>query len=91
MPDDTPHDVKQRRFDRLLEVQNEISREENQKLVGRTLRVLIDGRSEDGRYPLTARTDGFQLVLLDAAPDKIGQWADVTIERSSTWALFARL
>ena len=72
-------------------MQNRISREENQKLVGRTLRVLIDGRSEDERYPLTARTDGFQLVLLNAPPECIGQWADVKIERSSTWALFASL
>ena len=91
MPDPVPREEKQRWFDRLLDVQNRISREENQKLVGRVMRVLIDGRSEDKNYPLTARTDGFQLVLLKGSEDRIGQWADVAIERSSTWALFAEL
>ena len=91
MPDPVPREEKQRWFDRLLDVQNRISREENQKLVGRTMRVLIDGQSDDKNYPLTARTDGFQLVLLKGTADQIGKWADVTIERCSTWALFASL
>ncbi|HIU44261.1 MAG TPA: tRNA (N6-isopentenyl adenosine(37)-C2)-methylthiotransferase MiaB [Candidatus Ventrousia excrementavium] len=91
MPDPVPREEKQRWFDRLLDVQNRISREENQKLVGRTMRVLIDGQSDDKNYPLTARTDGFQLVLLKGTADHIGKWADVTIERCSTWALFASL
>ena len=55
------------------------------------MRVLIDGQSDDKNYPLTARTDGFQLVLLKGTADHIGKWADVTIERCSTWALFASL
>lgn len=89
MPDPVSREQKQQWFDRLLDVQNRISREENQKLVGRTMRVLIDGRSDDENYPLTARTDGFQLVLLKGPVNRIGQWADVTIDRASTWALFA--
>lgn len=91
MPDPVSREEKQRRFDRLLSVQNDISREENQKLVGRTVRVLVDGLSDDKNYPLTARTDGFQLVLLKGDAGRIGQWADVVIERGSTWALFASL
>ena len=91
MPDPASREEKQRRFDRLLDVQNRISKEENQKLLGRTLRVLVDGLSDDKDYPLTARTDGFQLVLLKGSADQVGRWADVTIERASTWALFASL
>ncbi len=91
MPDPVTREEKQHRFDRLLDVQNGISKEENQKLVGRTMRVLIDGLSDDKNYPLTARTDGFQLVLLKGDAGSVGQWADVVIERGSTWALFASL
>lgn len=91
MPDPISREEKQRWFDRLLDVQNRISREENAKFAGKTLRVLVDGLSEDPKYPLTARTDGFQLVLLRGSPENIGRWADVKIEKSSTWALFANL
>lgn len=91
MPDPISREEKQRWFDRLLDVQNRISREENAKFAGKTLRILVDGLSEDPKYPLTARTDGFQLVLLRGSPENIGRWADVKIEKSSTWALFANL
>ena len=91
MPDPVSRAEKQRWFDRLLEVQNRISREKNAEYVGRTLPVLIDGRSEDPKYDLTARTDGFKLVHLRGSEDLIGQFAEVEIDRSSTWALFGKV
>ncbi len=91
MPDPVSRAEKQRWFDRLLEVQNRISREKNAEYVGRTLPVLIDGRSEDPNYDLTARTDGFKLVHLRGSEDRIGQFAEAEIDRSSTWALFGKV
>ena len=91
MPDPISRAEKQRWFDRLLEVQNRISREKNAEYVGRTLPVLIDGRSEDPNYDLTARTDGFKLVHLRGGEDLIGQFAEAEIDRSSTWALFGKV
>ena len=91
MPDPVSRAEKQRWFDRLLEVQNRISREKNAEYVGRTLPVLIDGRSEDPNYDLTARTDGFKLVHLRGGEDRIGQFAEAEIDRSSTWALFGKV
>lgn len=91
MPDPISRAEKQRWFDRLLEVQNRISREKNAEYVGRTLPVLIDGRSEDPNYDLTARTDGFKLVHLRGSEDLIGQFAEAEIDRSSTWALFGKV
>ena len=52
---------KNRRFDRLCEVQNRISQEIHQAYVGRTMRVLVDGK--DGEL-LTARTEGGRLVRM---------------------------
>ena len=50
--DPVPGDVKQERWERLMELQQGISLEKNQKLVGKTLQVLIEGygemESEDG-------------------------------------------
>ncbi|MEA5039682.1 MAG: tRNA (N6-isopentenyl adenosine(37)-C2)-methylthiotransferase MiaB [Clostridiaceae bacterium] len=78
-------------FDRLVAAQLEISREKNGAYVGRTERVLIEGVSEDDRWQLSGRTDGFKLVHLVGDQALIGGFANVLIEDSSTWALFGRL
>ena len=46
LPDDIPFDVKRRRNNELLAVQNQISEEDNQKFLGRTVDVLIEGPSK---------------------------------------------
>ena len=91
MPDPVSREEKQRWFDRLLAVQNRISREINAEYVGRTLPVLIDGRSEDPNYDLTGRTEGFKLVHLHGDVSRIGEYAMAEIDRSSTWALFGKV
>jgi len=88
MPDPECADDKQRRFDRLLQVQNEISRDINNGYLGKTCKVLIDGYSEDSRYVYKGRTDGFKLVHINGESGLLGRWVDVEIDRVSTWALF---
>ena len=84
MPDPTPREEKNRRFDRLLAVQNQISEEKHRAYVGKTLRVLVDGRDGD---QLTARTDGGRLVRFEGSDDLIGQFLNLTITDSTTWSL----
>ena len=91
MPDPATRQEKQKWFDKLLAVQNRISREKNAEYVGKTLEVLVDGRSEDPNYDLTARTEGFKLVHICGSEDLIGQTVLVEIERSSTVALFGKV
>ena len=91
MPDPATRQVKQKWFDKLLAVQNRISREKNAEYVGKTLEVLVDCRSEDPNYDLTARTEGFKLVHICGSEDLIGQTVQVEIERSSTVALFGKV
>ena len=50
--------------------------------------VLVDGKDGDR---LTARTDGGRLVHLKGDPALIGQFAEVTITASNTWALYGEL
>ena len=88
MPDDVTKEEKQQRFDRLLSLQNKISKELHEEYVGKTMRVLIDAKSEDANYSLSGRTDGGRLVHVDGDLGLIGTYADVKIERCSTWALF---
>ena len=91
MSDPATRQEKQKWFDKLLAVQNRISREKNAQYVGKTLEVLVDGRSEDPNYDLTARTEGFKLVHICGSEDLIGQTVQVEIERSSTVALFGKV
>ncbi|MBN8626465.1 MAG: radical SAM protein, partial [Planctomycetes bacterium] len=48
-PDDVPDDVKRRRNNDLLAVQNRISYEDNQAFLGRTVEILVEGPSERAR------------------------------------------
>ena len=88
MPDDTPKEEKQRRFERLLEVQNAISEEIHASMVGSTLRVLCESRSRFAEYPVAARTDTGRVVYLAAPPEDIGSFCRAHIVRASPWALF---
>jgi tRNA-2-methylthio-N6-dimethylallyladenosine synthase len=45
-PDDVPEDVKRRRNNELLAVQNQVSEEDNQTFIGRTVEVLVEGPSK---------------------------------------------
>lgn len=91
MPDPVSREEKQLWFYKLLEVQNAQSAALHAAYVGRTLRVLVDGQSDDPEYPLSSRTEGNRLVRLQGSPDLIGQFADVEITGSNTWALYGRI
>ena len=91
MPDPATRQEKQKWFDKLLAVQNRISREKNAEYVGKTVEVLVDGVSEDPNYDLTARTEGFKLVHLRGGRELIGRTVRAEIERSSTVALFGKV
>ena len=56
--------------------------------VGKTLRVLVDGTSDDPAYPLSSRTEGNRLVRLAGDKSLIGQFITVRITGSNTWALY---
>ena len=88
MDDPTPKEEKNRRFDRLCAVQNRISLEIHQGYVGKTVRVLCDGRDKD---LLTARTEGGRLVRFAGDDSLIGQFLDVTITGCTTWSLVGEL
>ena len=91
LDDPVPRAEKQVWFDRLCDAQNKISEGIHAQYVGRTLRCLIDGQSDDSRWPLTARTAGGRLVHLVGDASAIGNYHDVKITDSNTWALFGEM
>ena len=53
--------------------------------------VLVDGKSGDSRWPLSARTAGGRLVHLVGDEASIGRFKTAKITESNTWALFGEL
>jgi tRNA-2-methylthio-N6-dimethylallyladenosine synthase len=80
-----------RNFERMLEVQNEISRRKNEAYVGRTCRVLIDGTSKTDNTMLTGRTDTGKIVNFPGDAAMAGTYADVEITKAHTWSLYGKL
>ena len=88
MPDPATRAEKQKWFDKLLEVQNANSAKLHAAYVGKTVRVLVDGESDDENFPLASRTEGNRLVRLKGGKELIGQFIDVKVTDSNTWALY---
>ena len=88
MPDPATRAEKQKWFDKLLEVQNAMSAKLHAEYIGKTVRVLVDGESDDSDFPLASRTEGNRLVRLKGEKDLIGQFVNVKITASNTWALY---
>ena len=88
MPDPASREEKQKWFDKLLEVQNAMSARLHAAYVGKTVRVLVDGESDDPDFPLASRTEGNRLVRLKGDKSLIGRFIDVKVTDSNTWALY---
>ena len=91
MPDPYTREDKQRHFDRLTELANQISAEKHAAYIGTKQRVLIDGETGREEYNLSARTNGGRLVHLKGDPALIGRFLEAEITGGNTWALYGVL
>ena len=91
MDDPMPREEKLANFNRLTALQDRISEEKHAAYVGKTVRCLLDGLSDDTRYDLTARTPGNRLVRVVGDPAALGQFRDVKITGANKWSLFGEL
>lgn len=91
MPDPATRQEKQKWFNKLLEVQNAQSAALHAAYVGKTVRVLVDGKSDDESFPLASRTEGNRLVRVKGDENLIGRFVDVKITDSNTWALYGEV
>lgn len=79
---------KHERFDRLLEVQNRISREINETYEGKELELLVEGESKTDETMLTGRTPTGKIVNFPKQEDiSVGDYVWVKIDKISTWSL----
>ena len=74
-------------FNKLLEVQNEISKRKNEAYVGRVEKVLVDGVSKNDETTLSGRCDSSKIVNFKGDKSLIGKYIDVRITEARTWSL----
>ena len=91
--DDIPEDVKQRRLDKLMRVQQNISAELEADKIGTVQRVIIDRREGDyfiGRTEYCSpEVDPEVLIQAEDTPLAIGEFYDVRITDSEEFDLYA--
>ncbi|HQD29458.1 tRNA (N6-isopentenyl adenosine(37)-C2)-methylthiotransferase MiaB [Acetivibrio saccincola] len=86
-----PDEVKKERFERLLTLQNSISREINETFLGKKVEILVEGISKTNDNIYTGRTRGNKIVNYKGGEDDIGKLKNVLIEEVKTWSLEGRL
>lgn len=95
LTDDVPDELKHRRAERIMEIQREISRENNLARVGRTETVIVD-REEDGMYVCRGRADSPEVdqeIFVDSGGASLrpGDFTVVEITSAGDYELFGRL
>jgi ribosomal protein S12 methylthiotransferase len=94
MPDDIPADIKQERADELMDLQQGISQELNQRKVGQTYKVLFD-RKEGGYFIGRTEADSPEVdneVLVPATQYvRLGDFAHVRINRAEEFDLYGEV
>ena len=90
MPDNIPEDVKQQRLDRLMALQEEIALENNEKMIGQTVKVLID-RIEDGNAIGRTQWDSPEVdpevIVKNGTSLKPGDFVNVTVTEAYPFEL----
>lgn len=87
LPDDIPEEVKVRRLNELIALQNELSAESNRRCIGQVVEVLIEGVSKRSREELFGRTGQNKVVVIPRGEHRIGQTVKARILESSSATL----
>jgi len=86
--DDVPEEVKIRRLQEIIDLQNSLSLKSNQKDVGKEVEVLIEGFSKRSRQQLFGRTQQNKVVIFDKGNHHIGETIRVRITGYTSATLF---
>lgn len=93
MKDDIPQEVKQKRANELMEIQQDISYEINQKKVGKKLKVLVDREENDyfiGRTEFDSpEVDNEVLIEKTSTELSVGKFVTVEINEATEFDLYA--
>ena len=91
MPDNIPEDVKIDRLNRMIAVQNELSRKSNARDVGKTFDVLVEGVSKRSREQFVGRNQQNKTLVFPRGDYRVGDTVRVRVVDSSSATLIGEL
>jgi tRNA-2-methylthio-N6-dimethylallyladenosine synthase len=87
LEDNVPEDVKIRRLNEIIALQNRLSAEANQRCVGKVYEVLVEGVSKRSREQLFGRTEQNRVVVFDRGSHHVGDFVKVLVTEASSATL----
>jgi len=87
MPDVLTDEEKHKNFDRMIELQNIISKKKNDEYMGRIEEILVEGTSKTNPEFLSGRTSGGKIVNFKGDMSLVGSIVNVEITETKTWSL----
>ena len=89
--DDVPLEEKTRRLNEIIELQNSMALEANQKCLGKEYEVLIEGTSKRDKNQLIGRTQQNKVCVFDGKGHKIGDYVTVKVNSCTSATLLAEI
>ena len=87
LPDDISEEIKIRRLNEIIELQNQLSAESNAKDVGKVFEVMVEGVSKRSKEQLFGRTQQNKVVVFNRGNHRIGDFVNVKVTASSSATL----
>ena len=91
--DDVPEETKQQRLDTLMQLQQEISLELQQEMIGTRLTVVVDTVNEDGSAICRTQWDSPEVdpeLIIDRTDAKPGDYIEVEVTDAAEFELYGR-
>ncbi len=90
-PDDVPPDVKTRRLNEIIALQNELSLKSNRNDIGKVFRVLVEGPSKKNPEELCGRSGSNKMCVFHGGGHKAGDYVDVEVVSCTSATLIGKL
>ena len=91
MKDNVPEDVKIDRLNRMIALQNELSKESNLRDVGKMFEILVEGYSKRSKNDMFGRTQQNKVIVFPAGNAKVGEYRMAHVTSASSATLLGEL
>ncbi|MGL6100150.1 MAG: tRNA (N6-isopentenyl adenosine(37)-C2)-methylthiotransferase MiaB [Fusobacteriaceae bacterium] len=81
-------DVKKERLQRLITLQNKMSKESSERYMDKIEKVLVEGESRKNKEMLTGRTNTNKVVIFKGDLSLAGEFVNIKIKECKTWTLY---
>jgi len=91
LEDDVPEEEKSRRLNEIISMQEQISAEKNQAIIGNTVPVLVEGDSRRDKNQFHGKTDTFKTTVFPKENAQIGDIVNVKVHTTTAHTLIGNI